>query len=196
MYPIILASTSPRRQDILKSMNIPFVVHPAGIDETCPADMDLHNLPLYLAQQKVQAVLDSMQPDQEVRWILGADTVVIFDKKLYGKPSSQEEAAEFLRTFQGNTQEVITGMALYNGSKKETTTKLCKCKVTFATMSEEEIQWYIDTGEWHGVAGGYRIQGLGSCFIKNIQGSETGVMGLPIFDLYDMLKKQGYSIIE
>ena len=196
MYPIILASSSPRRQEILKSLNIPFVVHPSNIDESTFDISDLRKLPEHLAEQKVKAVQKSLPADQEIQWILGADTIVVYENKKYGKPASQEEAAEFFKILQNRTHEVITGIALYNGTKKQISKRTSVCKVSFAKMTDEEIEWYIGTGEWHGVAGGYRIQGLASCFIKSIEGSETGVMGLPIFELYDMLKEQGYSIIE
>ena len=114
----------------------------------------------------------------------------------YFKPQNQDEAFEFLKKFQGKTHTVITSLVLYNGRKKATTSKTCKTEVTFAPMSDEEIQWYVDTGEWHGAAGGYRIQSLASCFIQKLEGSYSCVIGLPIFELYDILKEQGYSILE
>ena len=118
------------------------------------------------------------------------------DNKVLGKPQDQSQAFEYLKMIQGNTHTVITALALYNGKKHETTSKVCKTKVTFAPMTDEEIQWYVDSGEWHGAAGGYRIQSLASCFIEKIEGSYSGVIGLPIFELYDILKQQGYSILE
>ena len=127
--------------------------------------------------------------------MLGADTVIYFNGKLYGKPASREDAVDMLRILQGHAHEVITGMALYNGNVHDITTRTSINKVTFASMTEREIEWYINTGEWHGAAGGYRVQGLASCFIKKIDGSESSIMGLSIFALYDMLREQGYSIL-
>ena len=195
MYPIILASSSPRRQEILKLLNIPFVVNPANIEETYPSDMKSEKVAEYLAVQKVKAVMKSGDSDNESTWILGADTLIILDGKIYGQPKSQEEACSFLQDFQGKTHKVMTGIALYNPESKQIVSKLCTSKVTFAQMSNEEIEWYLNTGEWHGAAGGYRIQGLASCFIKTISGTESTVMGLPIFELYDILKTQNYSLI-
>ncbi|MCR5725202.1 MAG: Maf family protein, partial [Treponema sp.] len=94
------------------------------------------------------------------------------------------------------THDVYTGIALFNGKLMYIDTCTACTHVTFESMSEDEIDWYLDTGDWHGAAGGYRIQGLASCFIKKIEGTNSAVVGLPIFELYDMLKKQGYSLID
>ncbi len=197
MEALILASSSPRRQEILKMMGIPFVVNPADIDERIPQDLDMKDAPEYLACKKVEAIAQRISTVQEdIGWILGADTAILFDGKLYGKPSSKEEAAGMMRAFQGHDHEVITGVALYNDNLHDITTRQSVSRLSFAPMSEEEIEWYVNTGEWHGAAGGYRIQGLASCFIRKIEGSESGIMGLPIFELYDMLKEQGYTFIE
>ena len=178
-------------------LGIPFVVNPADIDENVPQDLEPKDAPEYLACKKVEAIAQRISTVQEdIGWILGADTAILFDGKLYGKPSSKEEAATMMRTFQGQVHEVITGVALYNDNLHDITTRKSTSRLTFAPMSEEEIEWYVNTGEWHGAAGGYRIQGLASCFIKKIDGSESGIMGLPIFELYDMLKEQGYAFIE
>lgn len=196
MEPIILASSSPRRQEILKLLNIPFQVHPSQKEETYPSDIETDKVALHLAACKVKAVIESLPAGQEVQWILGADTTIVMDGKIYGKPNSAEEAADFMRKFQGRTHQAITGLVLYNGACHKSTERCSVSEVTFAPMSEQEIEWYVNTGEWHGAAGGYRIQGLASCFIKEIKGSESGVMGLPIFELYDILKEQNYSLLE
>ena len=196
MEPIILASSSPRRQEILKMLKITFRVIAPNIDETISSLLDHEEIPELLAREKVLAVIHSLPAEQEIPWVLGADTIISFDGKIYGKPENQEEAFEFLKTFQGKTHKVITALVLYNGKTKETTSRVSTTEVTFAPMSDEEIQWYVDTGEWHGAAGGYRIQSLASVFVSNIKGSYSGVIGLPIFELYDMLKEQGYSILE
>ncbi len=196
MDPIILASSSPRRQEILKLLNIPFVVNPPDIDESISDNIPSEKIPEYLACKKVNAVVRKIAISQEtVGWVLGADTVIHFKGKLYGKPDSKESAIQMLKTFQGKSHEVITGLALYNGELHDITTRTNINKIQFSPMSEKEIEWYVNTGEWHGVAGGYRIQGLASCFIKKIDGQESGIMGLPIFELYDMLKEQNYPFI-
>ena len=87
-------------------------------------------------------------------------------------------------------------MALFNGKLNYLSTRINKTKVRFSKMSAEEIEWYVNTGEWHGAAGGYRVQGMASCFIEHIEGSYSSIIGLPIFEFYDILKEQGYSILE
>ncbi len=196
MEPIILASASPRRQEILKLLNIPFKVIIPDIDEVAPEGMLPEKVPEYLAAKKVDAVARSLPTGSELPWILSADTVIILDGKIYGKPESQEDAVEYLKTLQGKTHKAVTGIALYNGNLHYVSTRTSVTKVTFAPMSQEEIDWYIGTGDWHGAAGAYRIQGLASCFIKKIDGTNSSVVGLPIFELYDMLKEQGYSILD
>ncbi|MBP5463800.1 MAG: septum formation protein Maf [Treponema sp.] len=196
MEALILASSSPRRQEILKMLGIPFVVNPADIVEKIPQDVDPKDAPEYLACKKVEAVAQRISSVQEdTGWILGADTAIFFEDRLYGKPSNKEEAVEMIRLLQGHEHEVITGVALYNDNLHDITTRRSVNRISFAPMTETEIEWYVNTGEWHGAAGGYRIQGLASCFIKKIEGTVSSIMGLPIFELYDMLREQGYSFI-
>lgn len=196
MEPIILASSSPRRQDILKMLNIPFQVIIPGIDESSFSSKTPEELPEILAKAKVQAVIKSRPTQQVIDWVLGADTVVIHDSKTYGKPKNHEEAFSCLKELQGKTHTVVTSIALYNGKTHITNTKTAISKVTFSPMTDKEIEWYVETGDWHGAAGGYRIQGLASCFITKIEGTSSCVIGLPICELYDILKAQGYSIID
>lgn len=195
MEPIILASSSPRRQEILKLLNIPFRVIMPNIDETLTSGVESEDVPELLAREKVSAVIHSLPPQQEIQWVLGADTVIVKNNKIYGKPQNQDEAEKFLKEFQNSTHTVITAIVLYNGRTKTTTSRVAKTKVTFAPMSDEEIQWYLETGEWHGAAGGYRIQSLASIFVSKIEGSQSCVTGLPIYELYDILKEQNYSIL-
>ena len=195
MEPIILASSSPRRQEILKMLDIPFQVILPNIDETLTSSVDTEDIPELLAREKVSAVIHSLPSQQEIQWVLGADTVIVKNGRIFGKPQSGDEAAEFLKEFQGSTHTVITAVVLYNGKQKSTTSRVAKTKVTFAPMTDDEIQWYLESGEWHGAAGGYRIQSLASIFIEKIEGSQSCVTGLPIHELYDMLKEQNYSIL-
>lgn len=196
MEPIILASSSPRRQDILKMLNIPFQVILPNIDETMTSGVEVEDVPELLAREKVSAVIHSLPSQQEIQWILGADTVIVKDNKIYGKPQDADEAEAFLKEFQGTDHTVITAIVLYNGKTKTTTSKVAKTKVTFKPMTDDEIQWYLETGEWHGAAGGYRIQSLASIFVSKIEGTQSCVTGLPIYELYDILREQNYSILE
>ena len=196
MENIILASSSPRRQEILKMMRIPFQVIAPNVDESLYTAKNPLELPEILAKAKVQAVVRTLPPKQVIPWVLGVDTLVVMNQKIYGKPKDPDEALTFLKELQGQTHQVVTSLALYNGRTHIATMSTSIAKVTFAPMSDEEIEWYLDTGDWHGAAGGYRIQGLAACFVTKIEGTSSCVVGLPIFELYDMLKKQGYSIID
>ncbi len=191
-----MASSSPRRQEILKMLRIPFQVIAPNLDESLYTTKNPLELPEVLAKAKVQAVVRTLPPKQVIPWVLGADTLVVMNQKIYGKPKDPGEALTFLKELQGQTHQVVTSLALYNGRTHVATMSTSIAKVTFAPMSDEEIEWYLDTGDWHGAAGGYRIQGLAACFVTKIEGTSSCVVGLPIFELYDMLKKQGYSIID
>ncbi len=196
MEPIILASSSPRRQEILKLMNIPFKVIMPTYKEEIPEGMEVEKIPEFFAAKKVESVAKSIPNEKEIPWILGADTMVTLNGKIYGKPESPDQARQFLHELKNKTHKVITGIALYNGALHFVSSRTVISEVTFSNMSGDEINWYVNTGEWHGAAGGYRIQELASCFIKKIKGTNSAVVGLPVFDLYDMLKEQGYSIID
>ena len=196
MEPIILASGSPRRQEQLMILVIPFKVIIPDIDESATEGIEVEKIPEYLASKKIEYVSKVLPAKQEVPWIFSADTAMVLNGKLYGKPSNVDEAVQFLKDFSGNTHTVITSMALYNGKLHYLATRTAKTLVTFTELSQEEIDWYIGTGEWHNVAGAYRIQGVGSFFIKKIEGTSSCVSGLPLFEFYDMLKEQGYSLID
>ncbi len=196
MEPIILASSSPRRQEILKMMNIPFRVIMPNVNENLTTAKSPAELTETLARSKVLSVVHSLPPKQVIPWVLGADTIVALNNRIYGKPSDQDEAFEYIKSFQGKTHTVCTTIALYNGAKKTTSVRTSISKVTFAPMTQREIEAYVETGDWHGAAGGYRIQGMASCFISKIEGSQSCVVGLPIFELYDILRSQGYSVLE
>lgn len=196
MEPIILASSSPRRQEILKMMNIPFRVIMPNVNENLTTAKSPAELTETLARSKVLSVVHSLPPKQVIPWVLGADTIVALNNRIYGKPSDQDEAFGYIKSFQGKTHTVCTTIALYNGAKKTTSVRTAISKVTFAPMTQREIEAYVETGDWHGAAGGYRIQGMASCFISKIEGSQSCVVGLPIFELYDILRSQGYSVLE
>lgn len=196
MEPIILASSSPRRQELLTKLGIPFQVVMPEIDETIPENMNAEKAVEYFATKKIHAALKLLPQGQTIPWVLSADTLISLDDKIYGKPANQDEAISFLQEFSGKEQTILSSVALFNGKLNYLSTRVNKTKVLFAHLSNEEIEWYINTGEWHGVAGAYRIQGFASCFIQKIEGSYTSVVGLPLFEFYDILKEQAYPFIK
>lgn len=193
MEPIILASASPRRQEILRQMGLTFTVMPPEIREVLNPALSPEEQTISLAKEKIDAVLKKKW-DHMFPWVLGADTVICLNGRIIGKPSSREEAQEMIESFSGTSHHVVTGLALYNHRKNEIVTRANRTIVTFNRLEPAEIEWYLETGEWQGVAGGYRIQGLASLFIRSIEGSYSSVMGLPISDFYGMLRESGYHL--
>jgi len=191
MEPIILASGSPRRQEYFKLMGLPFSILPAVIEEDLSAQTNPQKLTEELAVRKVEKVIDVMKA-RLPKWICGADTVVATDSRIFGKPANREEAAQMLGKLSGKQHKVITAVALYNGGSKAIDCKSVTCTVSFAPLSQAEIEWYLDTNEWQGAAGAYRIQGLAACFITQIKGSPSTVAGLPLREFYVMLRDNGY----
>jgi septum formation protein len=191
MEPIILASGSLRRQEYFKLMGLPFSILPAVIDESLTAQTNPQKLTEEMAVKKVQKVIEVMKA-RLPKWICGADTVIATESRIFSKPASREEAAQMLNRLSGKQHKVITAVALYNGREKKIDCKSVSCTVSFAPLSAEEIEWYLDTNEWQGVAGAYRIQGLASCFITQIKGAPSTVAGLPLREFYVMLRNNGY----
>lgn len=190
MESIILASSSPRRKELLKQINIPFESIAPGINENIGKNSP-EQLVSALAQQKVEAVLDKT-PAFVSKLILGADTIVYHKGRILGKPIDIMEAREYLAQLAGDTHQVITGLALYS-PKNGIDIKVSFSKVTFCTMAPDEIDWYLSTREWEGAAGGYRIQERGGLFVIRITGSCSNVVGLPIHTLYGMLRAAKYQ---
>jgi len=188
MEPIILASESPRRQEFFRLMGLPFTCMPANVDESFVLSADCRAVAEDLAIKKVKKIAETMKD----AWICGADTLVELNGKIYGKAQDRDGAGSMLRSLQGRTHRVVSAVALYNGRAKTMDSKTVTCDVSFAPLTEGEIEWYLDSGEWVGAAGSYKIQGLAGCFITEIRGSHFCVAGLPIREFYVMLRDNGY----
>ncbi len=172
--PLILASASPRRKELLELVQIPFEIHVSEVEEKIEETASPAEVVMSLAAQKAADVAQHY-PHAVV---LGADTIVTYGARMLGKPNSKEEAAETLRVLSGNTHEVYTGVALVSGD--ETFTFYERTEVTFWKLSEEEIQAYVETGEPLDKAGSYGIQGKGAALVKKINGDYYSVVGLPV----------------
>lgn len=175
---IVLASASPRRQELLKIICNSFETIPADIDEFVPADIPTEKVAEYLAGKKARHVLSS-HPDKIV---IGCDTTVIIDDKILGKPVDENDCKNMLKMLSGRTHKVITGVAIFFGNEKsiffsETTA------VKFYELSDSEIISYIATSEPFDKAGGYGIQGFGALLVERIDGDYFNVVGLPIAKL-------------
>src|SRR5437588_3825094 len=182
---LVLASASPRRQELLRSAGIAFTVQPADIDES-PRDGELPvECAQRLAREKALAISRSRPQD----CVLGADTIVVIDEKILGKPCDAADAARMLRLLSGRTHEVITGVCLVRtvaGSRRPVTASETTL-VTMCEISDEDIREYIATGEPMDKAGAYAIQGMASRWIPRIEGDYSNVVGLPVALVYRML---------
>ena len=179
---LILASASPRRQELLKLITEDFKIVPADIDESVDKSLPLESVPEHLADKKA-AFVSTQYPDDIV---IGCDTGVFVGNRMLGKPHGDMAAFEMLRLLSGRTHRVITGCAIYKGSKKLTFSDVTE--VEFYPLSNEEIKAYIATGEPADKAGAYGIQGKGSLLIKGIRGDYFNVVGLPVAKLSRALK--------
>jgi septum formation protein len=181
---LILASKSPRRSYLLEQAGIPFTVRTADVEEVYPPETPVLEVAPYLAALKAEGAMHLLKSDEEV--LLTADSVVIVDGKIYGKPANREEAMETLRTLSGRQHTVVTGCCLKSRSKQEVFSGVSE--VYFSTISDAEIDWYIDACRPFDKAGSYGIQEwVGLAKIKRIDGTYPNVMGLPVNLVYEHL---------
>ncbi len=183
MRHVVLASGSPRRQELLKFITEDFEICPINADETVPKGMPIEMTAAFLADLKAKACADIF-PDQI---IIGCDTVVILDDEIMGKPRDREEAFQMLRKLSGNTHVVMTGVSLYYGN--QTTVFTSETNVSFYDLTDDEINAYLDTGESFDKAGAYGIQGKGALLVRYIEGDYFNVVGLPVAALARQLRQ-------
>ena len=183
MKKIILASASPRRKELLEQIGLSFQIEPARGEEHITSVIP-REVVEELSYQKAMEVAQLHKEEDAL--ILGADTIVVYDDKIMGKPSDEEDAKEMLRKLSGRTHFVFTGVTavLWENQKKTVRTFSEKTEVTFYPMSEEEIMFYVKTKEPMDKAGAYGIQGIGAKYIQAICGDYNNVVGLPVARLY------------
>jgi septum formation protein len=184
-YNIILGSQSPRRQELLHGLDVNFTVNViAGLEENYPATLQGEDIPMFLAQQKAEAYLNSLTPKD---MLITADTIVWLDGIVYGKPKDEADAKKMLRALSGKTHDVITGVCVTTTERQETFAAVSK--VTFASFSDDEINYYIEKYRPMDKAGSYGVQEwIGYIGVERIDGSFYNVMGLPVQRLYTLLK--------
>ncbi len=178
---IILASSSPRRREFLKLITEDFESISTDVDETLPENTDPLKASEYLSLIKAKAVEYSSE-----NIVIGCDTTVIIDNKILGKPNNINQCREYLEMLSGRNHKVITACSIVCGDNIRTFSEVTE--VTFRTLSNEDIEWYISTGEPFDKAGGYGIQGKGSLLIERINGDYFNVVGLPVSRLNQELK--------
>lgn len=184
---IVLASESTRRVDILRTLGISFSIIPPDIDERKKRDETIRDYVLRIAQEKAKKVGIHF-PD---KWVIGADTIVVHKGKVLGKPKSEEEAMEMLTALRGKWHKVLTGYCILNVSKKTSCQDVVETKVFIKDLTDEEIRRYIKTSEPFDKAGSYAVQGKGGFMVKEIKGSYSNVVGLPICEITDILLSLG-----
>lgn len=196
---IYLASQSPRRRELLKQIGIHYDMLLLRSDPRRKVSVDetphVGEIPLDYVQRicrdKARAGWETLMfRNLPLLPVLAADTTVTLDGKIIGKPDDNEHAAEILRMLSGNQHQVLTAVAMSFGERIEM--RLSTTTIAFDTLSEERIRRYLLTGEAHDKAGAYGIQGHAGAFVKRIEGSYTGVMGLPLFETVELLKLFGY----
>jgi septum formation protein len=184
---LILASASPRRRDLLIIAGLTFHIVPSGINEDDYPFSDPKSYAMVLAEAKAADVSDRY-PES---WVIVADSIVAINGDVLEKPTSISEARQMIRMLSGNTHYVHTAYVISCKQKSHLFSDIVSTAVSFKSLTEKEIEWYIHTPEPYDKAGGYAIQGLGSFMVKHIHGSYTNVVGLPVCEVIDYLFKQG-----
>jgi len=181
--PFILASNSPRRKEILTQAGFQFAVLPSDVDESFPTDITPQQVPVMLAERKAQALIESCGNSL----VLAADTVVILDNEILNKPADKPDALRMLQKLSGKTHEVVTGIAL--ASPQGIITAADSALVRFRELADWEMEWYVRGGASLDKAGAYGVQDfIGMAGIEKLEGSFYTVMGLPIYQVYQLLK--------
>jgi septum formation protein len=184
--PLTLASASPRRREMLAQLGFPLRVRPAETDESVHAGEGARDYVRRGAREKARAV--------EGDFVLGADTAVVLSGRVLGKPAGPADAARMLRALAGTAHEVLTGVCLRRLAARIEVEALVSTEVTFAPLGEAEIAWYVATGEPLDKAGAYAIQGAGGAFVREVRGSVSNVVGLPLAETAELLRRAGYPL--
>lgn len=180
---LLLASASPRRAELLRAAGFTFDIQPANADESVHPGEAAAAYVRRVAQAKAHAVL----PAAGDRLVLAADTTVVVDGQIFGKPADERDAVRMLRALRNRRHDVLTAVTL--AARSRTLTRVEQTMVEFAPMSDGEIDWYVASGEPSDRAGAYAVQGLASRFVTRVDGSYSNVVGLPVALVYEMLKE-------
>ena len=184
---LILASTSPRRRDLLEQTGLEFTVIPSNLVENSIPLSSPESYVKRLAEAKAKEI-SQRHPDS---WIIGADTIVIINNTMLGKPESRSEALKMLRSLSGKTHQVLTGYCICCEATGRFFSETIKTDVCFKELTGYQIDWYINSGEPFDKAGAYAIQGIGTFLVKRIHGSYTNVVGLPVCEVLEFLINEG-----
>ncbi|WP_339274285.1 Maf family protein [Paenibacillus sp. FSL W8-0426] len=192
---IILASTSPRRKELLAGLMLDFEVIPSRADEATPPSWTPEQTVQELAMRKALAVFRSVEGQQRDAVIVGSDTIVVLDGDILGKPADEKDAENMLARLQGRTHRVFTGVACIDAISGQSSVHYRQTDVTMKALSEATIRAYVRTGEPMDKAGSYAIQGIGASLVDRIEGCYFNVVGLPLSLLSDMLDGFGVHVL-
>ena len=191
MNRLVLASASPRRRELLAQLGLQVEILPIDLDESIDADESAAHYVQRLARAKAQAGLARLGHAPGTL-VLGADTAVVIGRTVLGKPADRDAAMRMLAALSGRSHRVLTAVAVCSGNAEHC--ELSETEVEMRPISEFERNWYWDTGEPRDKAGAYAIQGLGAQFVSNINGSYSGVVGLPLFETAKLLRTHGIEL--
>jgi nucleoside triphosphate pyrophosphatase len=192
---LILASASPRRQELLARLGLPFEVRPSGIEEPLPGDIPARALATALARAKAADVADRLRGAAEAPTVIvGADTLVVLDGRPLGKPASRHDARRMLRALRGRTHEVVTAVLVRDADAAgHELTETVVSRVVMRAYTDEEIDAYVATGEPDDKAGAYAVQGAGGRLVRRVEGCYTNVVGLPLMTTARLLQAFGLA---
>lgn len=190
---IILASASPRRRELLAQIGVTAIVQAVDIDESRKPNEPVNDYVERLAMEKAQRGFDTINNEKALP-VLGSDTIVEIDGMVLGKPESRSHAKEMLMQLSGQVHEVHTSVAIVTPDNKVLATS--GTHVQFKTLDAQDIESYISSGEADDKAGAYAIQGIAAQFVKNINGSYSGVMGLPLYETVELLERCGVRALD
>ena len=190
---LILASSSPRRAEVLRNAGLVFQVRPADVDETRLPQEAAEDYVRRVAQAKASVVAEQVRAAGERAIVIAADTIVLAEGQILGKPKDADDARRMLQLFSGKIHQVLTALCVINIATGKEALHVEKTRVQFLKMSEEEIERYIQTGEPFDKAGAYGIQGIAGRFATRIEGCYFNVLGLPLSQLWTTLQKLGWK---
>ncbi|WP_462412378.1 Maf family protein [Neobacillus sp. Marseille-QA0830] len=188
MQNLILASSSPRRKELLENLRIPFAISSSNVDESFNPDLSPDEVVMELANRKAQAIFK----ENPQSYVIGSDTIVVADGQFLGKPADEAEAFQMLKGLSGSQHEVYTGVSIV--SPESSTRFFEKTEVWFWELTDEEIRSYVNSGEPLDKAGAYGIQGLGSMLVQKISGDYFAVVGLPVARTLRELRRLGFQL--
>ena len=188
---LVLASASPRRRDILGQMNVRFRVIESAVDEGQPGGAAPETYARVTAERKAQAVVARLGSEASASFVLAADTIVVIDGRVLGKPADPADAERMLRMLQGREHEVITAVRLEASHTGFARTIAVSSRVIFRALDENTVRRYAASGEGRDKAGAYAVQGLGAGLVRAIRGSYSNVVGLPACETLELLTEAG-----